>query len=66
MRKHGFIIVQDKPGRAQSHSEQFRRAQQVAADMLDAPIDNSDWLLNYLTRDILMVADSAEELGQFK
>lgn len=66
MRKHGFTIVQDKPGQAQSESEQFRRAQQLAADMLGVPVSNSDGLMNNLAVEILKVATAGNELGQFK
>lgn len=64
MRKHGFLIMQDKPGRMQSEAEQFRRAQSVAADMLGVVVDNADGLLSNLALEILKAANAADSLRQ--
>lgn len=66
MRRHGFIVVQDKPGREQNQAAQFRRAQCVAADMLGCPVDNADALLSNLALEIVKVAEAAGSLNQFK
>ncbi|WP_343029611.1 hypothetical protein [Janthinobacterium sp. CAN_S7] len=65
MCKHGFTVMQDKPGRARTQAEQFHRAQSVAANMLGVPIDNADGLLSNLALEIVKVANVAEDLGQF-
>lgn len=66
MRKHGFIVVQDKPGRTQTPADQLHRAQSVAADMLGVPIDYEDANQCNLAMEIVKVADAAQGLPQFR
>jgi hypothetical protein len=66
MRRSGFIIMQNDSGRAQTPAEQFRRAQQVAADMLGVAVNYEDYFISNLAIEIVKTADAAANLAQFK
>lgn len=66
MRKHGFSLIQDRPGIAQPDDDQMQRAQTVARALLAAHRSTNDHEIDSLAKALLQTADATRSLSQFR